>query len=180
MWPIVFLSVVVGFNNFFGAMALSSLSRRRLPIIITFGVFLFTITFLGAYLGGRAVTQVPDFGAWLAPALLLGLGAWIIWSAFRPLRQRRELAQHLTSWPGLVGFAFAFSWDEMLVGLSLGLEGHHPLWVAGIVGTGSLLFTTLGTLVGNQVKKNWQKEAHVLAGAILITFGLVSFFSEVL
>ncbi len=177
MLEVVFLAIIVGFNNLFGAMALKNLSERRWPIVLVFGVFLFGVTFVGASLGEAASAGIPEFGKFLAPGILIGLGAWIVSTAFRPRRVQRGWATRLTSWPGLIFFAFAFSWDEMLVGVSLGLEGYEPLAIAVAIGFSSLLFTLLGTYLGDHLKTAWQKNSHLLAGALLLTFGLVSLMS---
>jgi putative Mn2+ efflux pump MntP len=71
----------------------------------------------------------------------------------------------------LIMFTVAVSIDALAVGLSFRLEDLPILVPSLFMGTGTLLFTFVGLLVGNRTGKAFGKKAQIMGGLVLIGIG---------
>ena len=170
MWlQLAILGAVIGANNFSAALALGALgqARRRWRIAGTFAAFEFTVPLLGIWLGQATAEFVAGRADWLGPALLAGLGLWTLFETTRDTRDREALGAWLTGWRELVLLAAGLSVDNLVVGVSLGLEGIPPLAMAATIMGFSVTFTLIGLELGGRVRHSYETASELVSGGLL-------------
>lgn len=171
---LIILGVVIASNNFAASLSLGALGGEdhRYKIIGVFGVFEFSVPFLGMWLGKSTSYLLEEHSSWVAAVLLIAIGTWSIISAFRDGEMDDVLKRRVTSLAGIVLIALAISVDNLIVGFSLGIRDASPLAVASTIAICSMLFTAIGLKVGAQSRRHWETAAGVGAGLLLIALGL--------
>lgn len=171
---LLLLGVVIGSNNLAVCLALGALgeARRRLRIVATFGVFEFLMPLAGLHIGYRAAETVAHHADWIAPSLLILLGASSVIGPFTRVIDEEALADRATSRAGLAMLAAGLSLDNLLVGLSMGLLAAPALAVAATVSVFSMAFSWLGLTFGHRVRRRGRIAAEVGAGLLLVVLGV--------
>lgn len=176
---LLILGVVIGSNNLASSLALGAMGQvtrsRRWRIIAVFGVFEFVVPLVGVALGQQASARIAGQSTWIGPALLIGLGVWIVYAGLRdkPKRDKR-MAEQITTWQGLVLLALGLSLDNLLVGFSLGLEQIGPLLAATTIAIFSMGFAWIGLVTGKRLRKIWRQRAQIGSGVLLVLVGIAS------
>ena len=143
-----------------------------------FGVFQMGMTLIGAFLGEYFSGLVGELGRLIAFALLVAIGANMLWSALRPGREaaRARSAPGLTHQRMLV-LAIATSIDAAAAGVTLGLQ-QASVWLDSIIiGIVAFGFSIAGGLFGGRVGARFQTRAALIGGLVLIALGIWSLFS---
>lgn len=173
LFQLLLLGAVIGSNNLATALAIGSLgkSTRRWRVALVFGIFEFTIPLVGLWIGQQASKSVAETIFWLGPAILAALGAWIIFSAFRPEDDIARLAEKVTTWRGLIGLSAALSIDNLIAGFSLGLGELEPVSLAATIGIFAIVFAYVGMQIGDRAQEKHRKVTKAGTGIMLVALG---------
>lgn len=167
---LLLFGVVIAANNLVVSLALGAMGRRDrfLRIILSFAFFEFTIPLGGVWLGRKVSETLSLHASWLGPAILAGLGAFMMISAGRSGLDRAKLARAVTSWKGLIALSAGLSVDNLVAGFGLGMRGVPPLAMAVTIMGFSVVFSFIGLRTGHLVKRDYEKAGTAATGALLI------------
>ena len=172
------LAVAVGANNFAAALALGAMGQaKRWPrIALVFGIMEFAVPLVGIWLGRQASQAVGDVADWLAPALLIALGVWVVSTPLRPRSVTKRAIHQITTWKGLILLSFGLAVDNIVVGISLGLRDVNALVAAAVIGFSAVVFTAVGLHLGRASRRVLEVAGEVTAGLLLIGAGVAVAF----
>ena len=131
-----------------------------------FGFAQFGMPIIGWRAGELVFDLVGSAGQWLAGAILLAIGARLIWEQFNP--DTRRWSGDPTRGASLLALMFATSVDALAAGLSLALVGVEILYPAMIIGVVAAGMTVIGLVFGNSVGLRFSRTAGVIGGLLLI------------
>ena len=131
-----------------------------------FGFAQFGMPIIGWRAGELVFDLVGSAGQWLAGAILLAIGARLIWEQFNP--ERRRWSGDPTRGASLLALMFATSVDALAAGLSLALVGVEILYPALVIGIVAAGMTVLGLVFGLSVGLRFSRTAGVIGGVLLI------------
>ncbi|MCK4437566.1 manganese efflux pump [Candidatus Bathyarchaeota archaeon] len=136
---------------------------------ISFGAAHTLMPIAGWVLGSTIVNLVSDYDHWVAFLLLFFVGGRMVMEG---LDGDGEVdPNEILGTVSLIMFTVAVSIDALAVGLSFRLENLPILVPSLFMGTGTLLFTFVGLLVGNRTGKAFGKKAQIMGGLVLIGIG---------
>jgi len=170
---LIALVVPLGLDTFAAAAALGLAvpsGRERVRIGLLFGAFEAGMTLLG-YAAGRPLgAAVGAAGDYVAAAVLVVIGLWILLGPEDESRIGR-----LASVRGVaaVGLGLSVSLDELAMGLSLGVLRVAVVPVAVLVGLQAVLVSQVGLRLGAQVGERARESSERLAGAALVVLAAV-------
>ncbi len=175
-WSLLVLGFVIGSNNFAVALALGAHGQRerRGRVVPVFGAFEFAIPLLGIWLGATVAERIGTIAGTIGAVLIVTLGVWTIVAGTRLHEHSDALASQITSWRGTILLAAGLSFDNLLVGFSLGLAKANPLLVASTIAVFAVAFTLLGLEIGNASRRHWERRAKIVSGALLIGIGVAA------
>ncbi len=164
----------LGVDSFAVAAAVGALrvrGRARLRVSLVFVVFEAGMPLIGVALGAplaRAIGAAADF---LAIAVLIALGLWMLLSRDEEDEQR---AARLLSARGLplIGLGLSISLDELAIGFSLGLTGLPIAAVVAAIAVQALVASQLGMALGGRLAEHFREGLERVAGTVLILLGL--------
>ena len=170
---IVLLGILAGADNVqvAAAVSMAPLTRARRAWF----AFAFCLCEMATPLLGLLIMRSIHvrFGAWvdkLAPAILVACGAGILFLAFKDRDELERIVNH--RWT-IAALPLSLSFDNLLIGVSLGTFGY-PLPVAaatiGIISASMCLFGILG---GARVRRWIPEKANVVSGLYLIVIAAV-------
>jgi putative Mn2+ efflux pump MntP len=151
------------------ALGLAGLPRRRgIHIALLFAGFETAMPLVGVALGvplGKAVGSAADY---VAAALLIGLGTYML--------TQHDNDEDLLSMTqrGLLGAAalgVSISLDELAIGFSAGLLRLPIVPMVTAIGAQAFAVTLLGVRLGGRLGERWHESAERVAGAALIALG---------
>lgn len=175
LFTLIAFAFVIALNNLTVSLSLGAMVQRcyQARILLVFGAFEFMVPLIGVWLGQQMSSRLVSYTDWLGPLLLGILGAVTLFSAVRHTRANREkLAEAVTSWWGLITLSTGLSADNLVVGFSLGLGGVKPLTLALTIMLCSVLFAWVGLMLGQRIKRNYEREGAALSGVLLILLAL--------
>ena len=145
---------------------------------LIFGVIEAITPIIGWLLGRGASRYTDAWGHWVAFALLLVLGLYMIWNGLKPESDEPadEAKKH-----GLVGLALiglATSIDALAVGVGLAFVDISIVWVAVVIGLCTFTMVTLGIMLGRVLGHMVGKRAEVIGGVILIGVGVMILYEH--
>jgi putative Mn2+ efflux pump MntP len=147
--------------------------RTRVRIASTFAAAEAATPLVGFVLGGFA-SRLGAVADWLAVALLLAVGAWIIREALEDEDEVGEAVEHATAGGrAMIIAALSVSLDELAVGIAIGSLGLPIAPVVLAIGAQALIASTIGLRLGSHLGAKAGARAGVLAGVTLI---VVSFW----
>jgi len=161
------LAVAIG-----GSISLPGVSRRQiLRVAFAFGLFQFGMLVGGWYAGQTVVEIVEAYDHWIAFALLLLVGAHMLWAAIHDEEQNPKRTD-ITKGIPLLTLSIATSIDSLGVGLSLAFV-ESKVWLAAlIVGSVCFLITAAGFYTGRRIGGWVGRWADALGGLVLIGIGI--------
>lgn len=168
------LGAAIGANNFAVALALGALglSGRRWRIAAAFGLFEFSVPLVGLLIGRELAAVAADWGRWVGAALLAALGIWTLFTAAAERERAERLALRVASRRGVIGLAAGLSFDNLIVGFALGLEGAAPLLIASVIAAFSVGFTLIGLELGAEGRRQWERPTEIAAGLALLAIAV--------
>jgi putative Mn2+ efflux pump MntP len=149
-------------------LSLKVLTKRHLfRLSFHFGLFQALMLAAGWLIGNAVYALVAAAAHWVAFALLLLVGANVIWHAFSGTDETRTALDPTSGWH-LVVLSFATSLDALAVGLSLAMIGAPIARSAFVVGLMATALTLSGMALGRRVSVFWGRRVEVFGGIILI------------
>lgn len=171
-----FLILGVAFNVDILAVSLAlgtlGRGRQRLRVVAVFAAFQFVMPLLGLLLGQGLSQRLASQADWLTPAMFAGLGIWSMATALRQHSEHPRLTHRAASWGGLLVLGVGVSTDSLILGFSLGLRGLPPFLLAATLATISVVFTLLGMVLGRHARHNWDRNAELGSGCLLLALAL--------
>jgi putative Mn2+ efflux pump MntP len=171
---LVGLIVPLGLDTFAVAAALGMAGlpqRQRLRVTLLFTAFEMGMPLVGLVVGRLVGGVIGDIADYLAIAILIGLGAFMLW----PWRQEKPdaNAQLLARTRGLTALALgvSISLDELAIGFTLGLLKLPIALVIVLIGLQTFVATQLGLRLGARVGERVREGAERLAGLALVLLG---------
>ena len=174
MWLKLFgLVVPLGLDTFaiaaaLGMAGLNPRDRTRVSLIFTaFEAGMPLVGFLAGNLAGQAVGSAADY---LAIAILIGLGLFML----RPENSDEERQLSLlarTRGLAALGLGVSISVDELAIGFIIGLLKFPVLVILVLIGIQTFVLTQLGIRLGQRIGERIREGAERLAGAALALLG---------
>jgi putative Mn2+ efflux pump MntP len=150
------------------ALGIGGLPRRsRIRVALLFAGFETAMPLIGVALGaplGNAVGSAADY---IAGAVLVGLGAYMLVTD----DDRDALSMTQRGLLGVVALGVSISLDELAIGFSAGLLQLPILAVVIAIGAQAFVVTLIGVPLGSRVGERWRESAERVAGAALIALG---------
>jgi manganese efflux pump family protein len=173
---LLILGIVISTDNLAVAMALGALGQiqQKWRIALMFGIAAFIIPLVSIWIGREIAVFLEDNLNWIGSLLLGIVGGWMLVTAFRREEEQTDLVERVTTWGGLVLLAGSTSIDNLIVGLSLGMQGR-PAFAIAILSAGFVVaFTLLGIRIGDAAHRHWEKYATIAAGVMLILLAIAT------
>ena len=163
----------LGVDTFAVAAAIGALGVRgwaRLRVSLVFVVFEAGMPLVGVAIGAPLARVVGDVAGYLAIAVLIGLGLWMLLAR----GDDDERASRLLAANGLalIGLGLSISLDELAIGFSLGLTGLPIAAVVVAIAIQALAASQLGLALGGRLAERFREALERVAGVALILLGL--------
>jgi len=170
---LLIMAVALGMDAFslgigIGLKGIRLLDILKISALIAF--FHILMPLLGMFTGKYVGTLLGEVAATAAGALLMLLGAHMIYSSIRG--DAVPSINHRTLW-GMLLFALSVSIDSFSVGISLGVFAADVALTVLLFGFFGGLLSVLGLLLGRKVSTNLGEYGEACGGIILFTFGLL-------
>jgi putative Mn2+ efflux pump MntP len=174
-WTLIALVVPLGLDTFavsaaLGMAGLSARDRTRVSLIFTaFEVGMPLVGFFAGNLAGKAVGNAADY---LAIAILIGLGLFML----RPQAGDEDTRLSLlarTRGLAVLGLGVSISIDELAIGFTIGLLHFPVLVILVLIGIQTFVLTQLGIRLGQRIGERIREGAERLAGVALAALGLL-------
>lgn len=177
LYTLLLLAVALGMDAFSLGVGIGLRGVRwtdvlRLGLVVT--LFHFLMPMCGMIAGQYVRSLLDNVATTAAGALLLFLGAHMIYSAFRG--GGGWTIDHRTVW-GMLLFALGVSVDSFSVGLSLGMFWTDRLLLVMLLfGLAGGTMNVAGLLAGRGASRLAGEYGEALGGVILLGFGLLFLF----
>src|SRR6476660_6962939 len=126
---------------------------------------------VGLLLGHALGHLIGDAADYLAIAVLLAVGAWMIFAD----EDEDEKTDRMIGGNALllIGVGISISHDELAIGFSIGLS-HVSIWLAVLlIGLQAFVAAQLGLRLGNRMSKHARERAEQHAGGALIALAVL-------
>lgn len=145
--------------------------RRGILMAVTFGFFQGLFPLLGALLGEAFKSYVEAVDHWIAFFLLLFVGGRMVWEAFHPNEDDKQL--DVTRFGVMCLLGIATSIDAFVVGIGFGLNNtlRDIIVTVVIIGVVTFLVSMIGWFLGKRDIPVPEKVANIIAGLTLIGLG---------
>ena len=182
LYSLVLLSIGLAMDAFsvatvtgFGLNKVKVIDAARMSI--AFGVAHLVMPMLGWYLGNTVVTLIADYDHWVAFLLLAFVGGKMV---LEGIKGDGEVdPEEILGTISLLLFTVAVSIDALAVGLSFSLERISIFIPSLFMGTGTLIFTFIGLMVGNKTGQAFGRRAQIFGGLILVLIGARIVFTHI-
>ncbi len=173
MWlKLIGLVIPLGLDTFavaaaLGIAGLNARDRTRVSLIFTaFEAGMPLVGFFAGNLAGRAVGNAADY---VAIAILIGLGLFML----RPPADEDERLSLLARTRGLavIGLGVSISIDELAIGFTIGLLHFPVLVILILIGVQTFIVTQIGFRLGRRIGERVREGAERLAGVALALLG---------
>jgi len=143
---------------------------QRLRISLIFMLFEGGMPLIGLGLGSALAHGIGVVADYLAAAVVIGIGAWMLLSADQ---DEEAKASRLTTSRGLalIGLGISISMDELAIGFSIGLTRLPLTIVIAAIALQAFIAAQVGLATGAKIAERWRERAERLAGIVLIALG---------
>jgi manganese efflux pump family protein len=176
MWlKLIGLVIPLGLDTFavaaaLGMAGLKARDRTRVSLIFTaFETGMPLIGFFAGNLAGRAVGNAADY---VAIAILIALGLFMLRPQAEDEEQRLSLLAR-TRGLAAVGLGVSISIDELAIGFTIGLLYFPVLVILVLIAAQTFIVTQLGFRLGQRIGERIREGAERLAGVALAVLGFV-------
>jgi putative Mn2+ efflux pump MntP len=139
-------------------------------IALVFGAFQALMPLIGWALGSTFADSITAFDHWIAFALLGGIGAKMLWEAFKSDDDEEGPARLKTRELLLLGVATSI--DALAVGVTFAFLEVHIGWAVTLIGVCTAALSFAAVYVGHRVGKRFSRPAEIAGGVILIAIGV--------
>jgi putative Mn2+ efflux pump MntP len=153
-----------------GLAGLSPGEQRRVTLLFT--VFEMGMPLAGLLAGGLAGVVLGTIADYVAIAVLIGLGIYLVWPRNEQHENQRAGVLARTRGFAAIGLGISISLDELAIGFTLGLLHIAVPLVIGAIGVQTLVATQLGIRLGARVGETVRENAERLAGFALTALGV--------
>ena len=183
MWlTLIALVVPLGLDTFAVAAALgmSGLTKPdRIRVTMLFTFFEMGMPIAGIVLGAIAGTVAGKAADYLAIAILIALGIFMLWPRRSDNPARVGLLAR-TRGLAAIGLGISISLDELAIGFTVGLLRFPVVLVITLIGIQTLIVTQAGLRLGSSLGGAVRERAEQVAGVVLAVLGLVLLLERVL
>lgn len=177
MWlTLIALVVPLGLDTFAisAALGMSGLpSRDRLRVTALFTAFEMGMPVVGIVLGAVAGSVVGKAADYVAIAILIALGVFMLWPKRDVDESTRVGLLARTRGLAAIGLGISISIDELAIGFTVGLLRFSVLLVITLIGVQTLIVTQAGLRLGSKIGEAVRERAEQLAGVVLALLGIV-------
>lgn len=174
MLSLLLLALALSMDAFAVSIGLGAKHRTQTTKIallagLYFGVFQGLMPLIG-YLGGRSILGfIENLAPWIACLILLGLGAKMLYEAFKGEDEEEDISiTHKT----MTSLAIATSIDAMAAGFTLNLIPVNPYVACVVIAIVTGLFSFAGVFLGRQSGTWLESKAEIFGGLVLMGIGL--------
>jgi manganese efflux pump family protein len=174
MLKLIALVIPLGLDTFAVAAALGMAglpSSRRLRVSALFMSFEAGVPVIGLVVGSVLSDVVGKLADFLAIAVLIGLGAFMLLSREAEGEASGQLLAR-TSGLAILGLGLSISLDELAIGFVLGLVKAPLLLAILLIAAQAFVVSQLGFRIGSRVNDAFRETAERLAGAALLLLGI--------
>ncbi len=174
---LLIMATALGMDAFSIALGMGMLGLRLRQIFhigITVGIFHIVMPLFGMIFGKMLSSYFGDFAIILGGALLLLIGAQMVYSSFKSADDTNEWMKPVGF--GLLLFSISVSLDSFSAGLSLGMLGAKTIIAIFSFGMMSMILSWTGLLMGSKLQQYIGTYGECLGGLILIGFGMKLIF----
>lgn len=153
-------------------------NEARQVFRLSFHFGLFQSLLLGAGIAGGSflVVYMEALDHWIAFAILLGLGARMIYNSSRDHEPGRDI--DLTRGANLVGLSIAVGIDALGAGVGLPAANAPIIFSLAVTGLVASLATMTAMLIANRITSRIGTRCELIAGLVLIGLGVKILFDH--
>lgn len=155
--------------------------RRMLLIALFFGAFQALMPLIGWLLGTSVKDLIEPVGDWIAFALLVAIGAKMLYDALTDQDTPEEEVADARSgrfMVELIALSFATSIDALVAGVSFALSDIN-IWLAiTVIGVTTFTLSLAGCQIGKRFGSRFEKPASIIGGVALIALGFKVLFEH--
>lgn len=172
MWELIIIAIGLSMDAFAVSIC-KGLStdkvtfRHALTASIYFGGFQAIMPIAGYFLGVGFKEYIEKIDHWIAFALLVLIGASMIWES----RKKEEQMTASFGIGAMLPLAISTSIDALAVGVTFAIEGANIWIAASIIGIITFTLSAIGIKVGNIFGAKYKSKAEIFGGVVLILMG---------
>lgn len=174
----IFTTLLVGISLSMDAFSLALIygvqnisSKNKIILSIIVGIYHFFMPLLGLFFGSVITKHLFININYLISLIFLAIGIEMLISSTKE-KEHQPLINILS----FLIFGFSVSIDSFTTGIGLNIINNNFLQVSLIFCITSGLFTYLGLILGNKLKKHFGKISIIIGGLILIILGIYYLF----
>jgi manganese efflux pump family protein len=165
---LLLLAFALAWDSFLASLALGSLRlslRHRLRMALAFG-----LCDAAALLAGFAISEpvARGVGPWASPVAPLFLGGYGLYVIVVARRCERRQTQDADDHWWLLGVPVSLSLDNLIAGLSVGLDRFPFVTSVAVIGATSALLSLAALLAGGTIRRLAPARAESLGGIWLV------------
>jgi len=171
---LLLLAVALAMDSVAVSIAIGSKYRellfsKTLFVAAVFGIFQGAMPLAGYLVGVSFADYVQSFGHWIAFFLLAGLGAKMLYEAYK-----NEFDEEVTDLSNktLVSLGIATSIDAMAVGVTFAFLQDDILNAAAVIALVTFGLCVIAVYIGKKLGSLLESKAEIIGGIILIALGL--------
>ena len=175
---IVLLGILAGADNVqvAAAVSMAPLTRaRRAGFAIAFAVCEMATPLLGLLFMRSLHVRYEAWVDRLAPLILVACGVGILFLAFKDRDELERIVNH--RWT-IAALPLSLSFDNLLIGVSLGTFGYPLPLAAATIGIISATMCCFGILGGASIRRWIPERANVVSGLYLIVIAAVMWIGD--
>jgi putative Mn2+ efflux pump MntP len=164
------LIVPLGIDTFILAAALGAAglpAQRRVRVSLLLSAFESGMPLVGLALGAAVGHLVSGVAGYVAIALLLGFGGYMLLAADDD-DEAKAAALSRTRGPAAIALALTVSLDELAIGFTLGLLALPVVPVLATIAVQAFVLAQLGLRLGGRVGEGVREGAERVAGLVLV------------
>lgn len=144
------------------------LLQRTLFVAAVFGFFQGAMPVAGYFIGITFAEYVQSFDHWIAFVLLVGLGAKMLYEAYK-----NEFDEEVTDLSNktLITMGIATSIDAMAIGVTFAFLQTDILTAASVIALVTFALCVVAVYIGKKLGSLLESKAEMLGGIILIGLG---------
>ena len=173
MVAVILLGIALGLDSFRASLAMGAsglAGARWWRVSLAFATCDGVAPLVGLALGRATADGVAEWSGWVAPALLIGSGACVL---FKPPEDGPERSS--SGW-AVFGMPLCLSLDNLVAGVGLGALGTPVVPSAVVIGVLSGVMSLLGLAVGRLGRLSLPERVERLSGLVLVVMGVAAAF----